>query len=149
MRKAPVVQFHSNENVKLTLKSRNRLKEFLKALFVEEGRALGRLTYVFCSDEQLLSINQEFLNHDTYTDIITFDLSDHKSAIVGEVYISLDRVRENAVTHQEDLEYELHRVIFHGALHLSGYHDSLPGEKKLMREKEDLYLSMYFPKRST
>ena len=90
-----------------------------------------------------MEINRQFLKHDYYTDIITFDLSD-TNAIHAEVYISIERVKENATTLKASFKSELHRVIFHGALHLCGYKDKSDTEKKKMRQKEDVYLSCYF-----
>lgn len=131
--------------VKLQLKERTRLKAFLKELFKREGQGLRSLHYIFCSDEYLLTINQEFLQHDTYTDIVTFELSDNPDITEGEIYISIDRVQENAKKFAVTENYELHRVIFHGALHLSGYRDKSRKESALMREKEDENLRLYFP----
>ena len=113
-------------------------------IFDEELKGLADLNYVFCSDEFLLNINQRFLQHDFYTDIITFDLSEpHPAAISGEVYISVDRVRENAVLNANEFLEEALRVMFHGALHLCGYKDKTKSEIKLMREKEDHYLRLF------
>ena len=105
---------------------------------------MANLTYVFCSDEDLLEINRTYLKHDYFTDIITFDLSFTKKEIIGEIYISVDRVRENAGRFNSTLRKELHRVIFHGALHLCGYRDKNLQEQKVMRAKEDEYLKLYF-----
>ena len=103
------------------------------------------MNYIFCSDEYLLEVNNNFLQHDFYTDIITFDLSLSKtSPTIGEIYISVDRVKENAITHKTSFELELHRVIFHGALHLCGYKDKTKKDALLMRDKEEDCLSMYF-----
>lgn len=102
------------------------------------------LTYIFCNDAYLLEINQDFLNHDTYTDIITFDLSEMKNELVGEIYISIERVRENADKFHTPYKVELHRVIFHGALHLCGFKDKTKTDKEVMRRKEDLCLKEYF-----
>lgn len=102
------------------------------------------MTYIFCSDEYLLNINKAHLQHDYYTDIITFDLSVSKSETIGEIYISIDRVRDNAANLKVSIKEELHRVIFHGALHLCGYKDKTPKHEKEMRRAEDKYLSMYF-----
>ncbi|MGE7773143.1 rRNA maturation RNase YbeY [Chitinophaga sp. NPDC101104] len=130
--------------VKVQLKERTRLKAFLKELFRREGQGLKNLHYVFCSDEYLLTINQEFLQHDTYTDIVTFELSENPDITEGEIYISIDRVRENAVKFKVSENYELHRVIFHGALHLCGFRDKSRKEEAIMREKEDENLKLYF-----
>jgi probable rRNA maturation factor len=126
------------------LKERNRLKAFLKEIFLKEGKAGGAISYIFCSDEFLLDINKRFLNHDYYTDIITFNLSSPGKAINGEVYISTDRVKENALNFDQFFNTELHRVIFHGILHLCGYKDKTQEEQRVMRKKEDEYLGLYF-----
>ena len=101
------------------------------------------LNYIFCSDKELLKINIDFLNHDYFTDIITFDLSE-KDGIVGEIYISLERVRENAQQLKVPVTEELHRVIFHGALHLCGFKDKTKADKLVMTKKQDEYLYRYF-----
>jgi probable rRNA maturation factor len=102
------------------------------------------LNYIFCTDEYLLQVNRDFLQHDYYTDIITFDLSDTSKRVSGEIYISVDRVKDNALTQGVSFTEELHRVIFHGALHLCGYKDKKPAEVKAMRSAEDKYLELYF-----
>lgn len=123
--------------------NRKRLKVFLENLFNREGCLLNRITYVFCNDEYLLKINAEFLSHNYYTDIITFDLSEEKGGIIGEVYISSDRVLENSKVHNVSFEQEMLRVMFHGALHLIGYNDKTTTQKKLMRKAEDKYLKRW------
>lgn len=128
----------------ITLRNKKALRLFIAGLFKKENKQLASLNYIFCSDEQLLDINRKFLNHDYYTDIITFNLSaSKKTPITGEVYISTDRVRENARLNRKTIENELHRVIFHGALHLCGYKDKTPAAQKQMRQKEDAYLNAY------
>ena len=102
------------------------------------------MDYIFCTDAYLLGINKQFLKHNFYTDIITFNLANKKAPIQGEIYISMDRVKENAQIHQTTYKEELHRVIFHGALHLCGHKDKLPGHVKKMRKAEDSYLATYF-----
>ena len=137
------VQFFFLETT-ITLKERNRLKVFIIELFRKEKKSIGELNYIFCSDKYLLSINKEFLQHDFYTDILTFDLSETKNRVDGEIYISLDRVRDNAIVFMSSLNKEFHRVIFHGALHLCGYKDKSPKEEAVMREAENKYLDLYF-----
>ncbi len=127
----------------LSLKHRNELKVFIELLFKKEGKRLESINYIFCSDKKLLKINQDFLGHDYYTDIITFDLSESNNT-KAEVYISVDRVRENARSLNSSIQSELHRVIFHGALHLCGYTDKTLKQKKEIRLKEDQYLDQYF-----
>ena len=131
------------EQKDFSLKDRSALKKFIESLFRREYKTLASINYIFCSDKKLLKINQEFLHHNFYTDIITFDLSESE-AIQAEVYISIDRVRENARLHQASFTSELHRVIFHGALHLCGYSDKTEAQRKKMRTREDVYLSRYF-----
>jgi rRNA maturation RNase YbeY len=101
------------------------------------------LQYVFCSDAYLLDINTRFLQHDFYTDIISFDLSDQKEKLIGDIYISVDRVKENAKTEGNLYTHELLRVIFHGALHFCGYKDKKPADVKVMRSMEDKWLKAY------
>lgn len=125
------------------LRNRTGLKKFIQSILKKEGRSFAHLNYIFCSDERLLEINQQYLRHDYYTDIITFELSIPGHPVEGEIYISLDRVRENAMSNGESLTRELHRVIFHGALHLCGYKDKTKTDEKRMREKEDFYLDRY------
>ena len=107
-----------------------------------EGKSLKNLQYVFCSDAYLLHINQQYLQHDDFTDIITFDLSAGED-IEGEIYISSERVRENAGLHGNSFQHEMQRVIFHGALHLCGYKDKKKSEIQTMRDKEDAYLRLF------
>ncbi|MHB1921086.1 MAG: rRNA maturation RNase YbeY [Chitinophagaceae bacterium] len=137
------VHFYS-QDILLKLKHRIPLKNFLHQLFLWEAKNLVGLDYIFCSDQFLYTLNRDFLNHHTYTDVLTFDLSLQADQIQGEIYISLQRVKENAVKFGANFENELHRVIFHGALHLCGYQDKSPGAKKIMRNKEDHYLKKYF-----
>jgi rRNA maturation RNase YbeY len=132
------------ENTGITLKNRYRLKGFIETLFKNENKNLQTINYIFCSDNRLLNINQSYLGHDYYTDILTFDLSENSAAISGEVYISMDRVRDNARITGVTITSELHRVIFHGALHLCGYKDKSAQDEAKMRKKEDLYLTKYF-----
>jgi probable rRNA maturation factor len=127
-----------------SLSGRGHLKIFISSLFKNEKKKLGDLTIIFCSDDYLLTINRQFLKHDYYTDILTFEISEPFQPIKAEIYISVDRVRDNAVRFGSSLKNELHRVIFHGALHLCGYKDKKAGERLFMRKKEDKYLQRYF-----
>ncbi|MBA3828794.1 MAG: rRNA maturation RNase YbeY [Taibaiella sp.] len=138
-------RFYEQE-VKAGLKYRRKLSAFLDALVhnVADGVDRATLTYIFCNDAYLLQMNQQYLDHDTFTDIITFDMSDAKNVLTGEIYISTDRVADNAVKYSTTYEAELHRVIFHGALHLCGYKDKKESDKKEMRRMEDECLQMYF-----
>ena len=146
--KKPIICFHSTVG-QIQLHNRNILKDFIAFIFRTEGTLLHELHYVFCSDAYLLQINQQYLNHDTYTDIITFNLSEPFKPVLSDIYISVDRVRENAMLLQTTFKLELHRVIFHGALHLCGLKDKSKKEKELMRLKEDYYLDRYFVPRET
>ena len=130
----------------LTLTSKTELKAFIETLFKKEKTPLATINYIFCSDKYLLSINQQFLNHDYYTDIITFGLHDKGTPVVAEVYISTDRVKENAATHGVTYSNEMLRVLFHGALHLCGYKDKSKADTLTMRAKEDEYLKRYTKK---
>lgn len=137
-----VVQFFSAD-AKAPALPRVKLKSFIQNLFRKEGKTLKELNYIFCSDDYLLAINRQFLNHDYYTDIITFDISDTKGEIAGEVYISIDRVKDNAAQLNQVVQRELCRVIFHGALHLCGYKDKTKSQQKEMRSREDYYLKKF------
>lgn len=131
---------------RVTLRERTRLKGFIEKIFQREKSQLAGLNYIFCSDKTLLKINQDYLGHDYFTDIVTFDLSENPKQIQGEIYISIDRVRENARKLGVSFRSELHRVIFHGALHLCGYGDKTKKEKEEMRGKEDLLINLYLKK---
>lgn len=128
------------------LKNRKLLKLFLTSMFSQEGKILSSLNIIFCDDEYLLSVNNEFLQHNYYTDIITFDLSNGDNKIEGELYISIDRILDNALQLQTNKIFELHRVIFHGCLHLCGYGDKSDSEQFTMRLKEEYYLDKFFSK---
>lgn len=136
------VKFHFLYAFNLT--HRLKLKSFISGLMAKEKKSFNSIDYIFCSDEYLSGINREYLQHDDLTDIITFDLSEPGKQIRGEVYISVERVRDNAAFFNSTFTAELHRVMFHGALHLCGYKDKHPVQKKEMREKEDFYLRRYF-----
>lgn len=127
-----------------TITHRTALKNFIVSLFKKEKRKLAEIRYIFCSDQYLLEINKQHLQHDFYTDIITFGLSGAGQPVTAEVYISIDRVKDNAKQFKVSFKQELHRVIFHGALHLCGYKDKNKQEKLLMRAMEDKYLALYF-----
>ncbi|QJB40956.1 rRNA maturation RNase YbeY [Chitinophaga oryzae] len=137
------IQFTAHE-VKVDLKEKRKLKAFLKDLFADEGQGVKDLHYIFCSDAYLLEINKQFLQHDTYTDIVTFEMGEDPDVTEGEIYISVDRVKENAGKFKVSVNQELHRVIFHGALHLCGFKDKSKAENALMQQMEDKYLIKYF-----
>ena len=136
------INFHLIES-NFSLRERTRLKKFISQLFKMEKKGLERLDYIFCSDSYLLEINRKFLNHDFYTDILTFDLSNNPKLTIGEIYISVDRVKENAMELSNSFKEEIHRVIFHGALHLCGYKDKLKADILIMRQMENRYLAKY------
>jgi len=125
-----------------TLKSRIKIKEWLTEAAEQEGFGIHFLSIIFCSDEYLYHMNVKFLKHETYTDIITFDQSTSKQIIDGELYISIDRIRDNAKSLGLTFTNELHRVIVHGLLHLCGYTDKTTNNKNSMTGKEDFYLSL-------
>jgi probable rRNA maturation factor len=138
---SPTIRFHFLE--KISLKDRQILKASLTTLFKKEKKKLAELQYIFCSDQRLLEINRQFLQHDYYTDIITFRLSAPNHPITAEIYISVDRVRENAREFGNSVKNELLRVIFHGALHLCGYRDKTTKDQAIMRKMEEIYLRSY------
>ncbi|WP_298953436.1 rRNA maturation RNase YbeY [uncultured Nonlabens sp.] len=119
--------------------------KWIESIVISEGKTIGELSFVFCSDAFLLKINQDHLDHDTYTDIITFDYC-LDGLINGEIYISTDRVKENAVSFRESEINELHRVMAHGVLHLCGYGDKSEEEARVMREKENEKIVMFHVK---
>jgi probable rRNA maturation factor len=141
-KQADKVHFHY-QTANALFRNRGECKSFLQQLFRSEKRAIKQLTYVFCSDEYLLQINRQHLKHNNYTDIISFCLSAPGKPIVGEIYISIERVKDNARKFSEPFTRELHRVIFHGALHLCGYADKSAEEAKRMRLMEEKYLAQY------
>lgn len=128
---------------------RKELKKFLLSLFRQEGQEVEHVNYIFCTDKCLHQINRKFLQHDTYTDIVTFPLSEPGAPITAEIYISVDRVKENAKIFKSVFTDELHRVIIHGALHLCGYRDKTKAQIKEMREQEAYYLTKYKVPRRT
>lgn len=128
------------EDVKPLKLQKKAVKKFINILINRELKQFEDITIIFCSDDYLLSINKQYLNHDYYTDIITFDYVE-ENRISGDLFISLDRVRENAEKFKVEVKKELFRVIFHGVLHLVGYKDKTKEEQAVMRQKEDIYLS--------
>jgi probable rRNA maturation factor len=130
------ITFRVDDDLDFSLEKKNNLKGWIKKTIKQEGKTAGTISYLFCADKALLKINREFLKHDFYTDIITFDYSE-KNKIEGEIFISIDRVKENARTFKQPFEKELMRTVIHGVLHLCGYKDKKPADKKRMRAKED------------
>ena len=134
-----MIKFHAITDFEIADKS--LLKKWIKKVVKIEGSAIAELNFIFCDDEYLLEKNNTFLKHDTLTDIITFDYS-QKNMLTGDVYISIERVKENAQNYEVSFKNELHRVIIHGVLHLLGYKDKDEKHQKEMRKKEDFYLSL-------
>ncbi len=124
------------------LGSKKFLSAFIWKIFEQEQVVINSLSIILCTDEELLKINKEFLNHNYYTDIITFNLNEGEP-VLGELYISTERINENAATYKVSLSQEIMRVIIHGILHLCNYTDNSKESKKRMTEKEDFYLSLY------
>ena len=122
--------------------SRLKVRKWLKSVVELEGKKVGDISIVFCSDEYLLKMNNDYLNHDNFTDVITFDYNVGGSVIYGDIFISIDRVRENANTLKVSFSDELHRIIVHGVLHLLGYSDKSRAERVAMEEKENYYLPL-------
>ena len=133
----------NNHGVSDVLKNKLLLKTFLPTIFVVEGFDFKSVSYVFCTDEFLLKLNQQYLNHDTLTDILTFNLAGPGLPIISEIYISIERVFENAEIMKTTFLDELYRVMIHGILHLCGYNDHTVVEKEIMRLKEDFYLGQF------
>lgn len=131
------------EDVDFALPKPLKTRKWVKNISQSDGYRIGELNYVFCSDNYLLEINRQYLDHDYFTDIITFDNSEEEKLLEGDIYISIDRVRENAAEFHADFETELRRVIIHGLLHLMGWEDGDENLKKLMRTKEDEALSQF------
>lgn len=134
----------NTEQVEMPAIDTERVQTWIEQVADAHGRVAGRLTYIFCDDETILDVNRRFLNHDYYTDIITFDDTIGRM-IRGDMYISLDTVRTNAETQGCDYLTELHRVIIHGVLHLCGINDKGPGEREIMEAHEDAALALLGP----
>ena len=134
------LSFHS-EQINFSISDEHAVASWLNDVCVAEGKSLEVVSYIFCADEYLLEMNRQYLNHDYYTDVITFDYCE-ADAVSGDVFISIDRVEENAQTIGVSKQDELHRVMVHGLLHLIGYGDKSEAEKEQMTQKEDYYLSL-------
>jgi|ERR1044072_192947 rRNA maturation RNase YbeY len=137
----PSILFFS-EDLDFSLPHPRKTSSWIKDSIKREKKKLSALNFIFCSDEYLGGINIQYLNHKTYTDIVTFDSSETPGLLEGDIFISIDRVKENAEKFNCSFDEELHRVIIHGVLHLIGYTDKSPAKKSLMRKKEDAYLSL-------
>ena len=134
------IHFHSEE-VDFHLVNEKKTIKWIKDSIKNETKNVGEISYIFCSDEYLHKMNLEYLNHDTFTDIITFDYTE-ENIVSGDIFISIDRIKENATKFKTVFENELSRVIIHGVLHLMGYKDKSAQEKEQMRSKEDFYLTL-------
>lgn len=134
-----MINFFSENNFQFN--KSDQTNKLLKLLLNEEGYELGDLNYIFCNDDYLLNINKQYLNHDYYTDIISFDNTVNK-IVYGDIYISTDRVKDNSLTFNTTFENELARIIIHGLLHLCGYKDKSQNDKQIMTQKEDYYLAL-------
>jgi probable rRNA maturation factor len=135
-----MIEFFSEE-VDFVLTHAKRVEEWVVATILAEGKMMGDITFIYCQDDYLLKVNQEHLKHDFYTDIITFDYTEN-DLISGDLFISIDRVKENAEELRIPFEHELHRVMIHGVLHLLGYKDKTKKDKTEMTAKEDFYLAL-------
>ncbi|HYF32421.1 MAG TPA: rRNA maturation RNase YbeY [Chitinophagaceae bacterium] len=136
------INFYFQQQCRLT--NRRQLKDFIIAVFKRYRTRFSALSIIFCSDDYLLDINRQYLDHDSYTDIITFNLAEPGEPVNGEIYISVDRVRENARVAGVSFAQELHRVMFHGVLHLCGLNDSTTTQKRSMTRAENRLLTQYF-----
>jgi len=134
------INFYTQAPLQFELRHKNKIRKWLLHVLKKEGFELENLNYIFCTDEYLYEMNLNYLNHDTYTDVITFDQSENKKAIEGDIFISKDRVKENAKLNQVLMYDEIKRVMVHGLLHLCGYKDKSKKEKQMMTKKEDFYL---------
>jgi rRNA maturation RNase YbeY len=130
------------EEVNFTLNEKRKIREWIIKAAENEDYKIGVLNYIFTSDNILLQLNREYLNHSTLTDIITFDLSENDGEITGDIYISIDRAKENAREFKVSLSNEVNRLLIHGVLHLIGYKDKSTEDKQEMRAKEEFYLSL-------
>ena len=132
-----------SEKKSFSIPNKKKIRVLIKQLCLNEKKDLSFLNLIFCSDEYLLEINKKHLNHDYFTDVITFDFSEDNKNIEGDVYISVDRVADNAIKYKQEKDSELIRTIIHGTLHLFGYKDKTKKEKEIMTSKENKYLSLY------
>lgn len=139
MEKENKLNFHI-ESIDFVLESPDKVFEWLLMAFKDNKKSVSEVDFIFCSDSYLLEINKKYLNHDYFTDIITFPLG--SDPIEANIFISVDRVKENAQLYKEEFQDELHRVMVHGVLHLIGYGDKTKQEQEIMRERENHFLSM-------
>lgn len=138
-----MIEFH-NVDINCRVSDKTKLRSWIKNVISYEGKKLKSISIILCSDEYLLQMNKSYLNHNYYTDVLTFDLSENQNEIAGDIFISNDRIIENARKYKVSTQDELKRIILHGVLHLIGYIDSSREEKGKMKEKEDHYLARYY-----
>lgn len=131
-----------SDGIKYNLRDRNKVRSWLHRVARSHGRKITSLNYVFVSDNRLLEINKQYLNHDTYTDIVTFPGESGRGTVAGEIYISLDRVKENARVFGQTVKIEMCRVMAHGLLHLCGFKDKSAREQAIMRSQEEKALDL-------
>ena len=143
MQRKDPIQFHYLAKLS-SLANRKQLKRFIRKILHTEGKKINHINYIFCSDKYLHRLNNKYLNHNSFTDIISFELSSPNEPALSDIYISIDRVRENALQFKTPFYKELHRVVFHGALHLCGFKDKTLNQAQEMRRKENFYLAKYF-----
>jgi len=137
------IYFHFRFQPRL-LKKRTPLKSFIESIFKREKKKIQEINFVFCRNQEVLALNKRFLEHNYNTDILTFDLSENNKPIVADIFINLEQVLKNAKSYNTSFNKEIHRVIFHGVLHLCGYNDKTLKEKETIRFWEDFYLGEYF-----
>lgn len=142
------IQFHY-QYTRFYFPHRLKLKHFISTQIKKEGRSIDDINFIFCKDDDLLKLNQQYLKHDTLTDIITFEFNKKGQPLLSDIYISIDRVKENASIFHSTFTKELHRVIFHGVLHLVGYKDKTVKEIEAMRKREEEWLNQFFVPRNT
>lgn len=141
MPKQELISFNFKE-ISIRNFNEHKLREWINTVVKNENNFIAELQFIFCTDDKLLEINRQYLNHDTLTDIITFNYNDEFEGIAGDIFISYDRVKENACIYKVTIQEELHRVIVHGVLHLLGYNDETALEEQTIRAKENYYLTL-------
>ncbi|AHM61402.1 metalloprotein [Flammeovirgaceae bacterium 311] len=138
----PAINFFE-EDIDYKLPQKTKIRSWIKNVVKNEGASIAEVNYIFCSDPYLKQVNIDYLQHDYFTDIITFDNSEEEGILEGDIFISIDRIKENSEDYSNSFNQELRRVIVHGVLHLIGYRDKSETEQAQMRQKEDQYLSLY------
>ena len=136
------ISYHA-EDISFPKIKRREITNWIKEIASDYNKRVGEISYIFCSDEKILQINQQYLNHDYYTDIITFDYSE-ENTISGDLFLSLDTIKSNSDKYHVDYQQEMYRVIIHGILHLCGLKDKTPKEEKIMRDSENKALTILY-----